>query len=271
MMSTPSVKRLFWDIETSPNIVLAFRAGYNLTINHDAILTERKVICIGYKWEGEKHPTVLRWTKGRDDGPMLKRFCDVSADADELVHHFGDKFDLPWLRTRCLVHKLPPLPLHKTVDTKMLSSKYFYFNSNKLDYISNLLGHGRKLHTDFDLWKRVMAGDQDALDYMCKYCGVDVNRLESVFNDLQLHVKPETHVGVLNGAPRWSCPRDGSLNVKKSKTRATSSGQTKHQMICNDCQGYFQIPDSIYKVYQKRDDLQEVRCSTSKRNCKRCN
>ena len=57
------VKRLFWDIETSPNIVLAFRTGFDLTINYDVIIHERKIICIGYKWEGDKKIIVLRWDK----------------------------------------------------------------------------------------------------------------------------------------------------------------------------------------------------------------
>jgi hypothetical protein len=60
MVKLKPVRRLFWDIETSPNVVLAFRAGYDVVINPDAVVAERKIICIGYKWEGEKKVTVLR-------------------------------------------------------------------------------------------------------------------------------------------------------------------------------------------------------------------
>ena len=38
------MKRLFVDIETSPNIGLFWRAGYKQTITPDSIIEERKVI-----------------------------------------------------------------------------------------------------------------------------------------------------------------------------------------------------------------------------------
>lgn len=117
------IRRLFADLETSPNIVLAFSAGYNLTINHDAIIQERKVICIGYKWEGERDVTVLRWSRDQDDRQLLIDFFKVAEKADEIVAHFGNNFDIPWLRTRCLIHHLDPVPLYKTIDTKALASK----------------------------------------------------------------------------------------------------------------------------------------------------
>ena len=47
-------KRLFYDIETSYNIVKAWRAGYNLTITPEDIIHERAIISICYKWEGEE-------------------------------------------------------------------------------------------------------------------------------------------------------------------------------------------------------------------------
>lgn len=47
------IKRLFFDIETSPNIGYFWRTGYNLSITPDCIINERKIICISYKWETE--------------------------------------------------------------------------------------------------------------------------------------------------------------------------------------------------------------------------
>lgn len=246
------IKRLFWDIETSPNLVLAFRAGYDVTINHDSIVQERKVICIGYKWEGERKVTVLRWDKNQDDRSMLKEFLVVANEADELIAHFGDRFDLPWLKTRCLLHRLGPLPLFKTIDTKAWASKYFYFNSNKLDYLSKILGHGGKLHTEFSLWKDILMDKcQKSLDYMCKYCAVDVIKLEKVYHDLKFCTKPKTHAGVATGLENWTCPRDGSKNVSHNKIRITANGTKTHQFQCKDCGGYYQISESAYQLYLK--------------------
>lgn len=248
----PKIRRLFWDIETSPNIVLAFSAGFGLNINHDAIVQERRIICIGYKWEGEKKVHVLRWDENQCDKKMLTEFVKIANEADELVHHYGNHFDLPWFRTRVMFHKLPPIPIYKTVDTKALASKYFYFNSNKLDYISDFLGHGKKLKTEFSLWRKILMDKcQKSLDYMCKYCGVDVKRLESVYKDMAPFVQARTHTGVLGGGEKWTCPRDGSKNVRADKLRVTSLGTRQWSMQCLDCGHYFLISETAHTAYLK--------------------
>lgn len=250
--SKRKIKRLFWDIETAPCVALVWGAGFGLNISHENIIVERRIICIAYKWEGERKRTVLRWDKNQDDRSMLIKFMAVANQADELVAHYGNHFDLPWFRTRVLFHRLPPIPIYKTVDTKALASKYFYFNSNKLDYISSFLGHGRKLHTDFELWKKiVMNNDQKALNYMCKYCGIDVDRLEKVYHDLMKFAPVRTHVGVLANGEKWTCPRTGSKNVFKDKTRVTANGTIQHQMRCNDNGAYYTISDSAFNQYKQ--------------------
>lgn len=266
------VKRLFWDLETSPNVGLFFTAGFGLNINPDAIVIERKIICIGYKWEGEKKVHVIRWDKNQDDRQMLIEFSKIANEADEMIFHYGNHFDLPWFRTRILYHKLPPIPIYKTIDTKALASKYFYFNSNKLDYISQFLGHGRKLHTEFELWKKILIDKcEKSLDYMCKYCGIDVIRLESVYHDIIKFVPVRTHAGVFNGLDKWTCPRTGSKNVIKNKTRVTSHGVTQHQMQNLDDGTYYSISNKAYEDYKeyKREEqkrLSEIRGAAAKRN-----
>jgi RNase_H superfamily len=243
------IRRLFADIETSPTIGFFWGAGFGLNIPHENILQERKIICIAFKWQGEKKVTVLRWDENQDDKEMLREFVRVANQADEIVGHYGNHFDWPWVRTRILMHKLPPIPIWKTVDTKALASKWFYFQSNKLDYISSALGHGHKLHTDFQLWKDVMAGSEKALNYMCKYCGVDVQRLEKVYEDIAPFVPVRSHVGVLNALDKWTCPRDGSMNVKTSTKRVTMGGSVQWQMQCLDCGAYYKISDVAHRQY----------------------
>ena len=99
-MNNRSIKRLFWDIETSPNVVLSWRVGYDLNIAQDNIIKERAIICIGYKWEGDKQAHVIHWDKNQCDKAMLKKFLEVAAEADEMVAHNGDKFDIKWFKTR---------------------------------------------------------------------------------------------------------------------------------------------------------------------------
>jgi predicted PolB exonuclease-like 3'-5' exonuclease/predicted RNA-binding Zn-ribbon protein involved in translation (DUF1610 family) len=251
-ISKRPIRRLFWDIETSPNVVFAWRAGYKLNINADSIISERKIICIGYKWEGNPKVTVLRWDENQDDKEMLKEFLKVANQADEMVHQNGDQFDLPWFRTRCLFHGFQCMPDYKTADTLQWARRKFYFNSNKLDYIAKYLGIGQKIKTGFGLWKDIVLNKcPEAMEKMTTYCGHDVVLLEKVWNRLRLYVLPKTHTGVLNGGEKWSCPHCGSENVTKSKKKVTAAGTVQHQMQCQDCGGYYTINDAAFRAYKK--------------------
>ena len=79
-------KRLFYDIETSYNIVKSWRIGFNINLNMEDIIQERAIITIAYKWEGEEDVTVLSWDKGCDK-KIIEDFVKVMAEADELVGH----------------------------------------------------------------------------------------------------------------------------------------------------------------------------------------
>ena len=246
------IKRLIWDIETSPNVVLSWRVGYKINLTPDNILKERQIICIGYKWQGQKTTHVLRWDDKHDDRKMLKEFLAVAHEADEMIAHFGDSFDMPWFRARCLIQGLDPTPAFKTVDTKAWASKYFYFNSNKLDYLGGVLGFGHKIDTDYDLWKDiVLHSSKSALDKMCRYCMRDVELLERVYEKLQTCVAPKTHVGVLNGHGRWTCPLTGSSNVRRKKVVVTPKGIVQHQMVCEESGHYYKISDFVYQQFLK--------------------
>ena len=250
------VKRLFWDIETSPNVVFSWRCGYKLNIQPHQIIQERAIICICYKWEGKKKVHSLQWENG-DDERMLREFSRIMEESDELVAHNGDKFDLRWFNGRCLIHGLDPVPLVKTVDTLKIARKHFYLNSNRLDYLGKLLFGAGKTQTDFSMWEDiVLRNDEKAMKSMVKYCKNDVVLLENVWGKLRDYAIPATHAAVnASGDPnhRWMCAHCGSDNVCKSKTRVTAKGMTQHQMLCHDCGRYYSIANGPFNKY--RDNM----------------
>jgi len=243
------IRRLIWDIETSPNIVFSWRAGYKLNIPHENIIQERAIICICYKWEGEKRVYSLQWDDGCDRD-MVAKFLEVASQADELVAHNGDRFDMKWLNTRILKHGLEPPEPWKTVDTLKIAKRHFYFNSNRLDYLGqHLLGHG-KIKTDYGMWKAIVLDNcPTAMRKMIKYCKMDVSLLERVWKELEPFHKPATHVGVMNGGDKWQCPRTGGEDVRKVKTRVTSAGTTQHIMQNNETKAKYQISDTAYREW----------------------
>lgn len=247
---TTAVRRCFIDIEVAPNVVLSWGIGRKVFLGHDAIVDERKIICVCWNWDGESKVHSLQWDHNQDDRLLLEELAEVIADADEIVAHFGKGFDWPWIKTRMVILGLPPIPDVKIVDTKSWASNNFYFNSAKLDYLAKVLGYGGKLHTDYQLWKDiVLHRSERALDYMVKYCKIDIVRLKQVYHRLKPWVQSPTHAGVSMGLAKWSCPQTGSEDVIVSKKRVTSTGYVKWQMQSKANGSYFTISDAAHRDY----------------------
>ncbi len=246
-MKKSNNKRLFFDIETSYNIGSFWEAGYDKKVPYTNIIKERAIICICYKWEGDSKIYYLTWDKDQCDKKMLTDFMKVMNEADEIVGQNSDRFDIPWVRTRCLIHGISMFPTYATLDTLKIARSKFKFNSNTLDYMSKIMGFKGKLPTSYDLWDRIILNkEKKALDYMVKYCQADVKKLEQVFNKLKPYIVSKVHFGALKGEEKTSCPECSSNNTKISKTRISALGTKKIQMQCNDCGKYHTLSESIY-------------------------
>jgi len=178
-------RKLFFDIEVSPNIVTSWRIGSDIKLSHENIIQERAVICICWKWSDSDKVESLQWKDG-DDYEMLVKFAKIIDSADETVTQNGDSFDIKWLRTRCLYHRIELSPKFNSIDTLKMARAGFKFNSNKLDYMGQFLGLGEKIKTEPDLWKNIVLKNcKVSMKKMIDYCKQDVNLLELVYNELQ--------------------------------------------------------------------------------------
>lgn len=241
------IKRMFWDIETSPNIGLFWKSGYKVNIPPENIIQEKKIICICWKWEGHKRVFSLTWDKG-DDEQMIGEFLPVLEEADEAVAHNGDHFDLKWFNAQAMQYGMSVPPDTRTVDTLVIARRRFYLNSNRLDYIANLLFGEGKTKTSFDMWRKILLdNDPVALKAMVEYCREDVRLLERVYEKISPFHAPKTHVGVLQGRERWSCAHCGSYDMRRKKRRPTAKGMVQHSMLCLDCRKHCTLSDWAYK------------------------
>ena len=242
---TNTRRLLYWDIETSLQLAAVFQLKNNDWINPENLVTERYIICASWQWEGEDKihaVSVLddpkRYAKDpHDDCYVVSKLHEVLSESPVLVHHNGDRFDLPYVQTRILVHGLSPLPPITTIDTYKVCKSRLMFNSNKLDYVGRILKVGRKKHTSQGLWLRVLNGDKKAVAEMVAYNKQDVALLRRVFMKLrpytQNHVNRELFGGV-------GCPRCGG---KKLQSRGTYYAMTRtyKRWQCQNtkCLGWF--------------------------------
>lgn len=244
------VKRLFFDIETSPIIAYTWRVGWKLNIGTDNIIEDWKIICISYGWEGEDKIHTLSWDKNHCDKQLLIDFVKIANQADELVAHNGDRFDIKKIRTKCIFHRIPMFPNYRTLDTLKKAKSGFTFNSNRLDYIAKYLGVGAKLeHEGFNMWVKCMQGDKQALKDMIKYCEMDIVVLQDVFLVMQSYIKQNIHAGTLNEGIKCDCPSCGGSNVDYLKLNVTAAGTPKRQMECQTCKHAFEISNAAYRKY----------------------
>jgi hypothetical protein len=243
------IKRLFLDIETSPNVVYSWRLGSRIALTHDNIVEERKIICACWKWQGNPKVYSEHWT-GEEDKPIIVKVCEALALADEVVTHNGENFDLTWLRTRALVYDLDFPAYIPSFDTKKVAARMFHFNSNRLAYLAQFLGVGQKIKVDFELWREVMRGNSKALKTMVRYCARDVVVLEKVFNKLRTMSLPKIHHGVAGYLTKAHCVNCGGLALRQVKMMVTPAGTKKHLMRCSKCQSQFFMNNKTWTTYK---------------------
>lgn len=272
---SPGFKRLYYDIETSPCIGTFWGAAFKTRIEQRQIIQDRAIICISYKWEGEDDVYRLTWDHG-NDRQLLEDFVEVADEAHELIAHNGDRFDMPQIRVMCLMYGIDFGPFQRTTDTYRRVKQRFRFHSYKLDAIAEALGCGRKIKTDYDMWKHlavcVFTGNFDDLYYeylemMGEYCDEDVRVLERVHQRLFSVIPASTHAGTVMGGYKWQCPHCGSEDVQARKTSEgltkmdhTPSGTPKALMQCRRCNHHYKISNKAYMEFitdrnAKRDGL----------------
>ena len=84
---------------------------------------------------------------------MLEGIHSLLDEADAVCHYNGTKFDMPTLNKEFLVHRMTPPPPMKQIDLLRVVKSQFRFPSNKLDYVAQRLGLGKKKdHEGHTLW-----------------------------------------------------------------------------------------------------------------------
>ncbi len=241
---TKGPRILLWDIETTFNVVAVFKLWGDQYIPHESLLQESYIVCAAWKWLGEKrvHAVSVLDNKARyaknphDDQHVIETLHAVLSEADVIVAHNGDAFDLKKFRARAIHHGLPPIPPIKTVDTKKLAKKHFSFNHNRLDYLGAFLGLGRKRDTAKGLWLRVLKGEAKAVRSMVWYNRGDVILLEQVYHKFLPYIEGPINRHLYTSTT--GCPRCGSRNVhSRGVARTVARAYSRYQ--CQACGGWF--------------------------------
>jgi hypothetical protein len=234
-------KILFLDIETAP--LRSYTWGlWKQNVSLSQIISNWYIISWAGKWlNGEEvFSDVLTSEEAinEDDSRIMKVLWKVLDEADIIIAHNGDAFDIPKINTRFVLHGLMPPSPYRTIDTLTIARQRFGFTSNKLDFLAKFFGYEGKASTTFSLWEDCMIGDNDALHYMDFYCKQDIITLEQVFMKLRPYAKGLPNLDMYQDAPVSACPVCGKQHLKEVPDKFFYTQAVKYQVYrCSDCGG----------------------------------
>jgi hypothetical protein len=221
-----ALKVLIYDLETAPLLAHIWHPG-DQWIPHDRLIHDSFLLCWSAKWRGSKKVLTGTLTgqeaQHQDDTRIVGELGELVREADFLVAHNGDRFDIPMFNNRLLKLGLEPMGPKRTIDTCKLAKKSFRLAYNKLDYLGEYLGLGRKLPTDFALWRDCYHGDDKALARMSRYNQQDVVLLEAVFEKMLPYVKSLPRLVEATDVLQSGCPTCGSMKLQRRGTVTTNA------------------------------------------------
>lgn len=243
-------KILIIDIETAPLSAYIWSL-WDKGVSPDFLTSNWYCLSWSAKWLGSKevmvdslyrHPNLAKLIQDEDDRPILYSLLPLLNEADVVVAHNGNKFDIPKLYTRFLVNKISPPSPFQTVDTLKVLKKNFKFSSNRLDSVAKeLTGTGkleRKKFPGFSLWKNCLAGVPEAWEEMEEYNVKDVSKLEEVYIRLLPWIDNHPNVALIGGnTDRPRCPKCGGEHINYRGYTYTGVGKYR-RFCCADCGGW---------------------------------
>lgn len=231
---------LILDIETAPNIAYVWRF-FKENVGAKQVIENSYMLSFAAKWLG-KDEIYYEDLSNQHEKDMLKVLYHLLDEADIVVAHNGDGFDLPHIQGRFLMHGIKPPSPYKQVDTVKVARKEFNFPSNSLEYLSNVLDlaikkGGHKKFPGFELWLGVLRNDPEAWAEMKEYNIDDIRVLELLYLKMLPYMRFHPNIMVYDGPERCSCPKCGSDSIHYRGYAYTNVGKY-HRFQCNDCGGW---------------------------------
>lgn len=235
-MKDTHIKILLLDIESAPNLVHVWGL-WQQNVGLPQIIDSGYVLCWAAKWYGEKeimYSSIL-------DSPkrMLKRIHTLLNECDVVIHYNGQKFDIPTLNKEFIQHgMLPPAP-YKQIDLLKTARAVFRFPSNKLDYIAQALGLGKKFkHKGHELWIDCMAKKKEAWVEMEAYNKQDVSLLEKLYIKFLPWIKNHPNTTLYTADTSIACPTCNSSTYQRRGFAYTTVGKYQRYQ-CITCGSWF--------------------------------
>lgn len=191
-----------------------------------------------------------------NDKPLLVDLANALSEADVWVTWYGDRFDIPFVNTRLLVHGQSVLPTIPSVDGWRAARNHLKLTSNRLANLSELFGADRKTPVLATQWQRARAGHKDGLDYVVEHNIKDIVVLGEVYDLIRPVIKNHPNLNLVERAKDKrangvDCPVCTSDRVHSRGYRIAKSRRSVRYQ-CQECGSWFQgKPESTKLVEAK--------------------
>lgn len=209
-------------------------------IGANMIAKESYMMSYAAKWLDDTE-VLYNETRTEDDTALCIDLYELLNEADLVIAHNGDKFDLPKINAYAIKAGLTPPSPYKTIDTLRIARKNFFFQRNTLGYLADYLElPSRKLEHEkfkgFELWAECMKGNEEAWAEMKKYNIEDVHVLEELYFRLRPFM-PNHPTVTMEG--NYACPKCGSVHTRRRGYTYTNAGKYRRYR-CDDCSSWSQ-------------------------------
>jgi predicted RNA-binding Zn-ribbon protein involved in translation (DUF1610 family) len=242
------MKILVLDLEVAPTLATVWGL-WNINVGINQIVGNSYILSWAASWLGsdEVEYSSLHMTTNKK---MIKEIYKLVSEADVVVGYNLDSFDMKILNKEFALLGLPPPTPYKTIDLLKVVKKRFRFTSNKLDYVAQMFGLGKKTkHQGHELWLSCMnkaAPDyDDAWALMEEYNCNDVVLTERLYEKVKGWIPNHPNHSAFQNA--HVCPNCASTRLQKRGTSLTAS-LTYQRYQCQECGSW-----SRSKVAEKAD------------------
>jgi len=169
----------FVDIESS-----GLNAEFGIILSYCILSDEKKL------FKRIIRPDELR--RGVLDRGVCEDFCRDVRNFDRVIGYYSEKFDIPFLRTRCLLYNLdfPIFREIKHTDLWRIVRSKLKLHSNRLSVAAPFFSIKAKGHPlNPAIWIACLSGNRKALDFVLTHNIEDVHSTRELFHKLENHYK----------------------------------------------------------------------------------
>lgn len=227
----------------------------------DRVVKDWAIFSGAFKWLGGKKVHYMDTQPKddcRDDYDLVYWLCEMLDEADIVVGHNMQKFDIRKIRARALQHGIPPFREPEVVDTMLMAREIGAFTSNKLEYLSGALTDSKKsLHAKypgFALWDAVMKGEAAAWREVKDYNKQDIRSTEALYLRLRPWARRHPNMSHYFDDEIMRCPRCGSSDMLDNGIIHRGVSEY-NQYRCGGCGGHSRSRYTGNSIEKRRNIL----------------